>query len=161
MSKRAKRCIEVWLMLTFAVSHQQTQPCEMFNRAEKISETLGVLEYLSFQAAQWLLAIAICNTAASRFCWKTCRLWHLILQIGAIFQRKGLQADATGNSSSSQGRNIDWEYPSQKSWGNFYLNYVWILWWFPKTSQYWLKFLVLVFCSGVLLPVSVPKFSSS
>lgn len=56
-----------------------------------VSEALGVLKYLGFQAAQWLLAAAICNAVASRFCWKTHGLRHLILQMRDIFQRKGLQ----------------------------------------------------------------------
>lgn len=63
----------------------------LFNRAENVSDALSVLRYLCFQVAQWLLAVAICNAVALVFCWKIHGLWHLILQISDIFQKKELQ----------------------------------------------------------------------
>lgn len=144
MPKRAKRYIEVQLIFMRAVSPvprissplvQSTRCaqtvhcfhlnsitpalCEIFNRAGNVSKALGVLRYLSFQAAQWLLAVAICSAVASMFCWimtpHSSNWWYLS-------KERAPDTDATGNRMSSQGRNVDWEHASQKIWANFNLN---------------------------------------
>lgn len=108
------------------------------------------MRYLGFQAAQRLLAVA------SRFCWKTHGLWHLIVQMRDIFQRKGLQTQMQLETECHHREEMQAENIQPKDLSSFQPKF-WILRCLSKFSQncfwYWWGF--------GLLRFSLPGFSFS